>query len=178
MQIFKYFWGDRLGGALWALVVPLALSTVGCNEVNAMSEVVIFSAVHGVVTSQGKPVAGATLERETRWTWGKETVNDMATTGADGAFSFPAIKRKMLAGALLPHEPNVFQKITIQHGGKSYQAWSLNKRNYDNNGELMYFDDNKGMVPYRDLAKPISIQCGLESPEHRSGKVFGICDFD
>ncbi|MEO7256101.1 MAG: DUF6795 domain-containing protein [Casimicrobium sp.] len=178
MQITKYLLGARYRGALRALVVPLALSTVGCNEVNAMSEVVIFSAVRGVVTSQGKPVVGATLERETRWTWGKETVNDTATSGSDGAFNFPAIKRKMLAGALLPHEPNVFQKIVIQHGGKSYLAWSLNKRNYDDNGELLYFDDNKGMVPYRDIAKPISIQCRLESPEHRNGKVFGICDFD
>ena len=143
-----------------------------------MGEVVIFSAVRGVVTLQGKPVAGATLERETRWTWGKETVNDVTTTAADGAFSFPAIKRKMLVGSLLPHEPNVFQKIVIQHGGKSYQAWSLNKRNYDDNGELLYFDDNRGMVPLRDISKPISLQCRLEAQEHRSGKVFGICDFD
>jgi hypothetical protein len=161
-----------------AAALGLLLAATGCNEGKAMGEVILFSAVRGVVTLQGQPVPGATLEREVKWSWGKEDVRDTTTTGADGSFSFPAVKRRMLLGRLLPHEPTVLQRIVVRHGGKEYQAWSLDKRNYDENGELLYFDDERGMVPYRDLSKPITLRCALEAKEHRSGKVFGICDID
>jgi hypothetical protein len=88
------------------------------------------------------------------------------------------VKRRMLPGRLLPHEPTILQRIVIRHGGKEYQAWSLDKRNYDENGELLYFDDQRGMVPFRDPSKPIALRCALEAKEHRSGKVFGICDIE
>ncbi|MCZ2134128.1 MAG: carboxypeptidase-like regulatory domain-containing protein [Burkholderiales bacterium] len=169
----------RLGlRGLAAGVMLAALIGVGCGEVNAMGEVVIFSAVRGVVTSQGKPVAGAKLQREAKWAWGKETLTDATTTAPDGSFSFPALTRRMLLGSFLPHEPSVQQKITVEANGKSHLAWSLLKQNYETNGELMYFDDQRGLVPLRDRSQPMRITCKLENTEHRSGKVFGICDFD
>ncbi len=161
-----------------AAAIGLLLAANGCSEGKAMAEVVLFSAVRGVVTLKGQPVSGVTLERETEWTWGKENIRDTATTGSDGKFAFPAVKRRMLLGKLLPHEPAVFQRILIHHGGKEYRVWIMDKRNYDENGELFYFDDQRGNVPYRDPSKPISLRCPLESEEHRSGKVWGICDIE
>jgi hypothetical protein len=62
----------------------------------------------------------------------------------------------------MPHEPLVKQTITIIHGGTSYKAWVLFKRDYDDNGELD--------------GKPIVMTCRLGSEPRRRGEVFGICE--
>lgn len=130
-----------------------------------MAKMVIFSAVKGRVLDNGKPVAGAVVEREFRWAWKDETGTDKTTTGADGGFTMPAIERSSLLGSLLPHEPVIRQSLTIKHGGKSYEAWLYNKHNYDNNGEL--------------AGRALSLVCRLETPPQRRGDgVYGICEIE
>ncbi|WP_425261051.1 DUF6795 domain-containing protein [Rubrivivax sp. RP6-9] len=131
----------------------------------AMAKMVIFSAVQGRVLDNGKPVAGAQIEREFKWAWKDETGTDKATTGAGGEFSLPAIERSSFLGSLLPHEPVIRQSITIRHGGKSYEAWLHNKHSYANNAELG--------------GKPIRLVCRLENPpQRRNDGIYGICEFE
>ena len=130
-----------------------------------MAKMVIFSTVQGRVLDNGKPVAGAQIERTFKWAWKDETGSDTATTGATGEFALPAIERSSFLGSLLPHEPVIRQSITIRHGGKAYEAWLHNKHSYDNNAELG--------------GKPIRLVCKLETPpQRRSGDICGICEFE
>ena len=127
-----------------------------------MASMCLFSQVRGVVRSQGQPVAQALVVREYRWAWKDETGSDQVTTNERGEFSLPPIVRSSFLGGLLPHEPSVKQRITIRYQGRDYEAWTLYKRNYDDQGEL------KG--------RPIVLSCTLEAPVHESGDVRGICD--
>ena len=128
-----------------------------------MTNLVIFSAVIGTVLQGGQPVAGAVVEREFRWGWKQETGTDRAETDAHGVFRFPAIKRRSLLGALLPHEPNVRQTIRVLHGGTTHTAWQFDKSNYRADGEL---------------GRPIVMTCHLENSPRRHGEVFGICELE
>lgn len=150
-----------------------------------MGKVVLFSPVSGVVLSHGKPVPGATVKRHAHWRWGNKTYDDAVTTDASGRFAFAELNGTMLLGSVLPHEPYVDQRITIEHGGQSYIAWEAAKRGYERNDELTYMDmsniDNPGgggMKTLADPAKPIVITCPLEAPRKRMGKISGICQFD
>jgi hypothetical protein len=148
---------------VWALCGMLALF-VAAQE-SAMAKMVIFSAVSGKVLQDGKPVPGATVEREFRWSWKDEIGKDSTTTGAGGEFSFSKIERSSFLGSLLPHEPVVRQSLTIQHGGKAYEAWLLNKHNYNDNGEVG--------------GKPLRLVCRLEAtPGKHAGGYYGICELE
>lgn len=129
-----------------------------------MAKMVLFSAVEGRVLENGKPVAGAKVQRSWRWSWKSENGADHAVTAADGRFALPAVVRSSLLGSLLPHEPLIDQIITIEMAGKTYQAWAHFKRNYDDNGEHQ--------------GKPLRITCRLEAEPARRAEVFGICEFD
>jgi len=126
---------------------------------------VIFSKVHGVVLNQGNPVANATVTRYFNFGWTDEERTESTKTNNDGSFEFPIIKRFSLATSVLPHEPSVSQIIKIHHDGKEYIAWHLNKRNYEENGELG--------------GKPINLTCELTKEPTTDSKtlVSGICTF-
>lgn len=132
------------------------------TEGHAMGKMVLFSAVRGQVLLEGKPVGGATVEREFEWAWKSEKGRDTTRTDADGRFSMAAITRSSFLGSLLPHEPVVRQVITIDHGGRRYKAWATHKRDYDENGELD--------------GRPIVMTCRLEAEPQRRGEIFGICE--
>ena len=146
-----------VGLGLAAAVAGLLLATQG----TAMAKMVMFSAVSGKVLQDGKPVAGAVVEREFRWSWKEETGTDSTQTNAAGEFRFPVIERSSLMGSLLPHEPIVRQTILIKHGGKTHKAWMFDKRNYRPEGEI---------------GRPIVMSCRLEAELHHTGDVYGICD--
>jgi len=129
-----------------------------------MGSMVLFSSIRGRVLLEGKPVAGATVEREFRWAWKEETGTDATTTDQNGAFSFPAIVRSSFFGSLLPHEPVVRQTILIKHAGKTYKAWMFDKGNYRENGELN--------------GRPIVLGCRLEAEPSKHGEVYGICELE
>ena len=137
----------------------LLLATQG----TAMASMVMFSAVRGQVLHNGKPVAGAVVEREFRWSWKQETGTDLTQTDAEGTFRFPAIERSSLLGSWLPHEPNVSQTILILHGGKTHMAWLFNKGNYEPEGEI---------------GRPIVMTCRLENEPGHRGDVYGICELE
>jgi len=61
----------------------------------------------------------------------------------------------------LPHEPVIFQKITIQYKAHKYIAWQHTKHNYDDLGEL------KG--------KRLIMNCELSNELKDDGVYFGIC---
>lgn len=124
----------------------------------------LFSEVRGVVLDHGKPVAGVSVTRS--WLWHLERIAglDSSVTDQDGRFQFPGVPGRSLSGLLLPHDPLIEQKILIEYGGKSYRAWLIDKRDYDDNGELD--------------GRPINLVCRLENPlKHREG-VFGICEIN
>lgn len=151
----------RLGWLAGLLLAGLALTLA--TQGTAMAKMVMFSAVSGQVLQDGKPVAGAVVEREFRWSWKSETGTDSTQTDASGAFRLPAIERSSLMGSLLPHEPMVRQTILIKHGGKSYKAWMFDKGNYKPDGEL---------------GRPIVMTCRLEKQPTHHGDVFGICELN
>mgnify|MGYP000001615227 CR=1 FL=1 len=149
----------------WLWVPAAVLALFGCQEA-AMARMVLFSAVSGKVLQDGKAVAGATVEREFRWAWKDETGTDSATTGNGGEFAFPKVERSSLLGSLLPHEPVVRQSLTIKVNGKAYEAWLLNKHNYDDNGEV-------------EGKKPLRLVCRLEAaPARHAGGYYGICELE
>lgn len=129
-----------------------------------MAKMVIFSAVNGRVMQDGVPVAGAVVERKFNWGWKSESGTDRTSTDSNGNFALPAVERSSMLGSFLPHEVVIDQTLVIQHGGKTFKAWALFKRDYDLNSELD--------------GKPIRVTCRLESAPARRGKVFGICEFD
>lgn len=127
-----------------------------------MGKMVLFSAVRGQVLLNGKPVVGATVEREFDWAWKSEKGRDSTLTDAEGRFSLAPITRTSFLGGLLPHEPVVRQVISIDHAGKRYKAWATFKRDYEDNGELD--------------GRPIVMTCRLEAEPQRRGEVFGLCE--
>ena len=146
-----------MAAGLVLVVGGLLLATQG----TAMAKMVMFSAVSGKVLQDGKPVAGAVVEREFRWSWKSETGSDSTQTDASGAFRLPVIERSSLMGSVMPHEPLVRQTILIKHGGKTHKAWMFDKGNYKLDGEL---------------GKPIVMTCRLEKEPTHTGDVFGICE--
>ncbi len=126
---------------------------------------VLFSNVHGVVLNNGKPVPDAVVTRYFNFGWTGEAKTESIKTDKNGVFDFPIIKRFSMATSVVPHEPSVSQVIKIQHEGKEYIAWHLNKHNYDENGEL--------------AGKPINLVCELTREPTTDGKtlVSGICTF-
>ena len=168
-----------------ALLCLAVLGIFGCSEIQAMGKVVLFSPVSGIVLSNGKPVSGAVLKRHVFWRWGNKAYDDETTTDAAGRFAFPERSATMLLGSVLPHEPYIDQRITIEHGGTTYVAWQSAKRGYALNDELIYMDmtdlDNPSgggsMKTVGDPTKPITVTCSLESPRKRIGNISGVCSF-
>jgi hypothetical protein len=124
----------------------------------------IFSEVRGIVLDHGRPVPGAKIVRTFDWHWTDETGRDEATTNEKGEFRMPAIFRTTVFGALIPHEPFVFQKISIVLDGKEIRAWATDKRDYELNSETG--------------GKPPNITCRLENEVKHRGRIYGICEFD
>ncbi|MBI3561655.1 MAG: carboxypeptidase regulatory-like domain-containing protein [Gammaproteobacteria bacterium] len=127
-------------------------------------KVCLFSDVHGVVTLQGKPVAGAEIIRSGALNEENgKAFSDIAFTDEQGHFHFNAKFVHSLV-AVIPMEPLVPQKILIRYQGREYLAWSMNKRRYVENAEL---------------DKPIRLACEITNPDEvkwfGSTYVKGIC---
>lgn len=96
----------------------------------------LFSDVSGSVIQNGKPVAGAEIERRYHWHWKDQQTSETTVTDAQGRFQFPAATASSFFGSLIPHEPVVQQTILIRSGGTEYRAWKYTKHNYEANGEV------------------------------------------
>ena len=148
---------------IW-MSVGAVVVLLGCLQGTAMAKMVIWSAMKGRVLMNGQPASGAVLKRNFFWHWKSENGSDETKANAAGEFSFPAIERSSFLGGLLPHEPVIEQAIVIEYQGKSYKAWNLAKRDYDDNGE------NQG--------RPIDVTCHLEAERAKHGDVMGLCVFN
>jgi hypothetical protein len=130
-----------------------------------MGKLYLFSEVRGVVTQNGKPVSGATVEQTYAY---DEKISRMTQTNDAGEFFFPEVVMRSFWASIMPHEKRVEQTIKIKYEGGEYMAWAYVKHNYRQNGELD--------------GKPISMLCALEAQPKRTevkskvNSVFGICD--
>ncbi|MCI0506530.1 MAG: carboxypeptidase-like regulatory domain-containing protein [Gammaproteobacteria bacterium] len=97
-------------------------------------KVCLFSEVNGVVTLEGKPVAGAEIVRTAKFSDTEHT--DKAVTDADGKFHFDAMYTYSINKALMIIEPVFHQKMMINYQAKEYRGWKTVKRSYDENTEV------------------------------------------
>lgn len=142
------------------LLVVSVLSLAACRG-SPLAKLCVFSEVTGVVTSDGRPVEGAVVERSWSWVSG-EPRTDTVTTDARGRFAFPALFARSMMRSILPMEPVVQQRIMIRHGDEEYVGYDFVKRNYDENGEF---------------GRPLDLACGLEASldgEH----FYGVCSLE
>lgn len=109
---------------------------LSCTDIHGASNVAkanLFSSVNGVLTLNGSPLAGVTVNRSVRWR--DEDHTDSAVTDKDGRYAFPAL---MSSGSIprLPAEFNAFQKMTVDHGGEEVLIWETVKAEPMENAEL------------------------------------------
>lgn len=130
----------------------------------------IFPAVRGVILDGAQPVARATICRTWEWTWGAKSGRDSTVSGADGSFTLPAVRRWMIFGAVLPHEPVIGQKIEIVRETRVWTAWLTTSHSYDADG---------------GLGRPLALTCRLDSEPRRRQldqfdirSVHGIADIE
>ncbi|WP_310498437.1 DUF6795 domain-containing protein [Sandarakinorhabdus sp.] len=113
----------------------------------------------------GEPIAGAELQRQWTWPWGKEVAGDTAKTDSEGRFHFPAVLRSSFMGSILPHSPSIQQKIRIAGEAPENDIWQAEKNNYRPGGELG-----------PNLSAPaIAVVCDLAAAPALHGGVYGVC---
>jgi len=146
---------------VFLLLTLLGGSAVGLTDVGKLC---IFSAISGVITKDGQPVAHAKLIR----TGSKERKHqDETTTDESGHFSFPPMYERSIA-KYLPMEFVASQKIMVDYKGQSYKLWSGVKRKPDENTE--------------SRGKPLIVKCALNSKEQdisiEGSMFFSLCSWD
>lgn len=124
----------------------------------------LFSEVTGVVTIDGKPVAGAEVQQI--YIWKSDEVINRTLTDEEGRYSFPEVTKTSFIWSWLPHEPFISQRVNILQAGETHKGWFYSKHDYDKNGEL------KG--------RPINLRCDLINPTkaHPETEYFGLCTLD
>jgi hypothetical protein len=154
------------------LLVLASVMLVSCARTDSFDwgQLVLFSAISGKVLDQGKPVPGLTLTRTVEWTG--DTFIDTTTTDKEGAFAFPVLKRFSLIRQVLPANTHISQSIKANHQGKERDIWRHSKSNYDNNGELFYYDYSKEPELHKSRPReaiadpkkvPITVTCELST---------------
>ena len=85
----------------------------------------LFSEVAGVVLKGGEPREGTIVERSFEWRslGGGDAEADSVLTNPEGAFHLPPVFRRLLLASLLPRQPQVYQRMTIQYDGGAYVGW-------------------------------------------------------
>jgi hypothetical protein len=150
----------RIFYAISVLALLLGVSIMGISDVG---KVCLFSAMSGVITLDGKPVANARLVRKAE----HGAKSDEATTDKEGNFKFPAMYKRTVA-KYLPQEFVVHQEIVVSYNNKEYQLWEGVKGAPEENVE------SKG--------KPLVVKCELNREvNHLSfgGSVFfTLCTWD
>jgi hypothetical protein len=130
----------RMFYSISALALLLGVSVMGISDVG---KVCLFSAMSGVITLDGKPVANARLVRTADRDGAK---TDETTTDNNGNFKFPAVFERTIT-KYLPQEFVVKQVIQVQYQGKEYAMWSGVKRKPEENAE--------------SSGKPLVVKCEL-----------------
>jgi hypothetical protein len=151
-------------GTLRAVVILSLMSAIlarGEIAVAAFDPLVLFSHVEGVVTRDGKPVAGAEIVQEARWSETDNPPVRHTQTDAAGRFEFPAMTRGSGLTRVVPSQPAVLQRITIRFQGKDYEGWRHTKDSYDPDTEAD--------------GGPFVLVCELSEKPDFEGTHYGIC---
>jgi hypothetical protein len=177
------FFRSRMQSIITKLLLVLAcasLASCGARQDGFdWGRMVLFSAIAGKITKDGKPVANATITREADFHGFEQT--DTATTDKDGNFSFPTMKRFTLVWQVLPSEPIVHQKIVARALDKEYEVWYHTKRGYEDNAELKYskrINENYWQDLLIDTTtNPITVTCELSREMKSTGQISSVCHF-
>ena len=124
------------------MAITVGVSAVAISDIG---KVCLFSAMSGVITLDGKPVANARLVR----TVSREGVRtDETTTDSKGNFTFPAMFERTVT-KYLPQEFVASQEITAHLNKKEHKIWVGVKRSPSENSE--------------SRGKPLAVKCDLNS---------------
>lgn len=153
-------------------LLPLRISAMSLFD--AMN-VNLFSEMKGIVTLEGKPVAGALITRTAIPNNGKE-YTDHTKTDDEGRFHFNKMETRMFL-KLLPSEPSVNQTVVIEYSDNSYIAWETGAAGDTNKGELNEMD-----VIGTDKEIDIDLTCELTAEStYKAGAyttvISGICSW-
>lgn len=131
-------------------------------------KICLFSEVKGVVTLEGKPVAGAEIVRTAEIN--DKVHTDKTVTDESGKFHFEAMYTHSMNKIIFIIEPVIPQTMTIIHNDEEYLGWRTSKRDYHENAEL---DDGKKIRLTCEIADEPSIK-----DQRVKRPVRGICKFE
>jgi len=129
-------------------------------------KVCLFSEINGVVTLDGKPVAGAEIVRTAIFK-DKPRI-DKAITDEAGKFHFDAMYGHSLGKLINMFEMVIPQTMTIHYHNHEFLGWRTSKRDYHENAEL---DSDRDITLSCDLSNEPSLK------DQQYGRpVRGVCD--
>jgi hypothetical protein len=147
-------------GLVALLVVAVGLSCTGDRSMGLTSERVLFSQVGGVVTKDGKPVAGAEIEQTVLYKEEGRIPQTSVVSDDKGKFAFAQVSVNE-GPKLLPGEVSVSQRLVIRYKGQEFEGWNHGKKGKEANTE--------------SNGKPLRLVCELSNEPGVAGNSFGIC---
>jgi hypothetical protein len=148
------------------VLIAFFVVTIGvyAMSIRDVGKVCLFSAMSGVITLNGKPVANALLKRTVDLSKPK---TDETRTDELGRFEFPAAFERTIT-KFLPQEFVAGQTIVVYYQGKEYELWSGVKRQPEENVE--------------SRGKPLVVQCELSTEKKHIrvnvGPISSLCTWD
>ncbi|MEM6663832.1 MAG: DUF6795 domain-containing protein [Pseudomonadota bacterium] len=145
-------------------LIPVAAVAFLVMEVPMASGkvVTLFSEINGtLVNGSGSPQSGIRIERWWRYGTEGDGESDMATTGQDGSFFFPAITQDSTWAGILPGTPSIKQRITAHGPNGDVKLWFAVKNSFDANSETG--------------GAPANVICRIDQEPNADGPVFGTC---
>ena len=151
--------------ARWVIAILLCAALLGVVEISMAfgKTLVLCSPFSGLLVTEGGEAAhGVRLERTWLWGWNSRAGSDVAVTGPDGRFRFPAVTGRSVLASMLPHQPSTDQTIAAHGPDGPAEIWRASKSNYDMNGELS--------------GRPINVTCHLDREPSADGLFWGTCE--
>ena len=151
------------------ILLGIVLLMIYSAEASSMAwgSLVLCSQFNGkLVKKDGTPASGITITRHWKWGWNDDS--DTATTVSDeqGNFSFKQVNGSSFTARLMPHEPSVKTEITATYKDQEVTLFSVQKKNYDADGELVG----------QNLSGPgINLECVLDQEPNPDGPFWGTC---
>ena len=146
MNLFNIKKISQLLAAL--ILTAFAIEGVSMSFLSESKEVVLFSPMEGILTLEGKPLAGVKIELKLKWYDGKENENFFTESDEKGFFNFPAVNKTLKIGF---SQLVISQEITVKHKEEETIIWYMSKFNQTEYSELG--------------GKPVNLRCELSSDE-------------
>ena len=132
-------------------------------------EVVLSSPLEGILTFEGKPVAGVKIERKLSWFDLSESVEDSVITDSQGHFILPLVMKSIKLSNLTQFV--VSQEINAIYNGESILIWYMGKGSKIEFGELggkpvnLKCELSDDEIVTRDYKNPLMTRCTWDSLE-------------